>query len=262
MTMRLILPLLLLLQAAGTDSDRSIQEILNNKYARKLLTVRDFPIGERFLFDADGKLLSGGTPGVFTLDGTLRVESVRVSSDRIEIRGRRAFLNYNSRTQKLEEFLSNEQMRLQFARKAGVPVEPGIDAALLPLERLAPVVPTYWKRFLDGNVGLQTVVDPATGVRVPRASETLGLMPRNVRQVTPEYPAILKPYGVTGSVLLHVIVDDSGKPTIPDIVEPAGFGLDQAAIEAVRQWEYEPARQEGKPVQVYFRVRVNFSPPR
>lgn len=260
--MRFILPLLLLLQAAGTDSDRSIQETLNNKYARKLFTVRDFLIGDRLFFEADGKFLSGGSPGTFTLDGTLRVESVRVFPDRIEVRGRRAFLNYNPKTQKLEEYLGNDGMRLQFARKAGVPIEPGIDAALLPLDRLAPVVPTYWKRFLEGNVGLQVVVDPATGVRVPRASESLGLVPRNTRQITPQYPIILKPYGITGSVLLHVIVDERGKPVVADIIEPTGFGLDHAAIEAVRQWEYEPARQEGKPVQVYFRVRVNFSPPR
>jgi len=257
-----LLPLLLLLQAAGADSDRTIQDTLNTKYARKLFTVRDFPIGQRLVFDAEGKLLSGGSPGVFTLDGSIRVDSVRVQPDKVEIRGRHAFLNFNSRTKKLEEFISNDAMRLEFARKAGSSVEAGIDAALLPLERLTTSVPPYWVRFLEGKTDLQPVVDPVTKVLVPRASESQNLLPRNTRQVTPLYPLALKPYGITGSVLLHVIVDERGKPSVADIIEPAGFGLDQAAVEAVQQWEYDPARQDGKPVKVYFRVRINFSPPR
>ena len=260
--MRFLLPMLLLLQAAGTDSDKSLQDALNSRYARKLLTVRDFLIGPRLLFDSDGKYISGGSPGVFTLDGTIRVDSIKVNPDRVEIRGRQSFLNYNVRTQMLEEFQGNNTIRLEFARKPGVPMEPGIDAVLLPLDRLAALVPAHWTRFLQGKVNPQPVVDPVTGVLVPRASETQKLVPRLIRQVTPQYPLALKPYGITGSVLLHVIVDENGKATVADIMEPAGFGMDHAAIEAVQQWEYEPARAEGKPVKVYFRVRVNFSPPR
>jgi TonB family protein len=260
--MRFLLTLLLLSQATGAESDKTIQEALNTRYARKLLTVRDFLVGTRLVFDADGKLVSGGTPGVFTLNGSIRVDSVRVQPDRIEIRGRHAFLNYNSRIQKLEEYFSNDSMRLEFARKPGVPVEPVIDAVLLPLDRLGTAVPPYWTRFLQGKVEPQPVVDPVTGAIVPRASESQGLVPRNVRQMTPLYPEALKPYGITGSVLLHVIVDERGKPIVADIMEPAGFGMEQAAIAAVQQWEYEPARADGKPVKVYFRVRINFSPPR
>src|SRR5262245_15405811 len=102
--MRFLLPLLIFLQAAGSDSDKALQETLSRKYSRKVLTVREFLIGPRILFEADGKLVSGGTPGIFTLDGSLRVESVRVTANRIEIRGQQVFLNYNARTQKLEEF--------------------------------------------------------------------------------------------------------------------------------------------------------------
>src|SRR5678815_1163755 len=256
--MRFLLPLLLFVQAASPDSDKAIQTALNAKYARKLLTVRDFLIGPRLLFDADGKHLSGGSPGVFTLNGTIVVESVRLQPDSVEIRGRQAFLNYNARTQKLEEYPANTAIRLEFARKPGVPVERAIDAALLPLDGLGTMVPRYWTRFLQGKVDPQPVVDPVTGGVVPRASESQKLVPRIVRQVTPQYPPALKPFGITGSVLLHVIVDENGKPSVPDIMEPAGFGLDQAAVEAVQQWEYDPARADGKPVKVYFRVRVNF----
>jgi outer membrane biosynthesis protein TonB len=42
-----------------------------------------------------------------------------------------------------------------------------------------------------------------------------------------------------------------------------GFGLDQAAIDEINNsWEFEPARKDGMPVKVYFRIRINFNPPR
>ena len=260
--MRFLLPLLIFLQAAGASSDRALQETLNSKYSRQVLTTRQFLIGPRILFDADGKLVSGGTPGIFTLDGSLRVEGVRVTADRVEIRGQQVFLSYNPKAQKLEEYPTNDSMRLEFARKSGVSVEPGIDSVLLPLDKVAMFVPPYWVRFLEGKVELQPVKDATTGVLVPRASESLGLVPRAKRPITPKYPPILKLYGIVREVLLHVIVDENGKPEVADIIEPAGFGLDQMAIVAVEEGDYEPARQDGKGVKVYFRVRVRFNPPR
>lgn len=262
--MRLLISLLLLLQApTGIVSDGALKDSLTARYAKKFFTVRDFPTGTRLSFDADGKLLAGGTPGVFTLDGSLRVDSVNVGADRVELRGQHAFLQYNTRTRKLEESLSGNRMTLEFARKAGTPVERSIDAALVTFEGLVKIVPAYWEKFLTGNGELEAVIDPATGVAVPRASEPQGLVPKALegKQPAPAYPKGVQLVGVR-TVILRVVVDERGKPQVADIVGPVGFGLDQAAIDAVHQWEFEPARKDGKGVKVYFRIRVNFSPPR
>lgn len=254
--------LLLLVQApAGTISDGALRDALTTKYVKKLVTIRGFPTGTRHEFDAAG-LLIDATPGVFTLDGHLRVESVNVSPDRVEIRGRQAYLEYDAKTRKLEESIGGSRMTLEFPRNAGVSVERAIEAALVFFDGLPKLVPAYWEKFLSGNGELETVVDPATGAAVPRASEAQGLVPKATKQNSPVYPNAVKPLAVTGTVLLRVIVDEQGKPQVADIVTPVGFGLDQAAIDAVNQWEFEPARKDGKGVKVYFRVRVNFSPPR
>src|SRR5688572_6226726 len=98
--MSLLIGLLLVLQMpAGAISDGALRDTLTAKYAKKLMTVRGFPTGTRFQFDSDGMLI-GGTSGVFTLDGHLRVESVNVSPDRVELRGRQAFLEYDAKTRK------------------------------------------------------------------------------------------------------------------------------------------------------------------
>jgi TonB family protein len=261
-TMRLLISLLLLLQLpAGPVSDGALRDSLTARYAKKLVTVRGFPTGTKLQFDTEGALI-GGTPGVFTLDGNLRVESVDVSPDRVEFRGRQAFLEYNERTRRLEEAVRGSRMTLEFARKAGTPVERGIEAVLVPFEGLSKLVPAYWTKFLSGDGELDAVVDPVTGVPVPRASEAQGLVPRATKQTTPVYPPAVQPFAVAGTVVLRVTVDEQGKPRVSDIVTPIGFGLDQAAIDAVNQWEFEPARKDGKGVKVYFRVRVNFNPPR
>jgi TonB family protein len=260
--MRLLIPLLLLLQVpAGNLSDGALRESLNAAYSKKLVTVRGFPTGTKLQFDADG-LLIAGIPGVFTLDGNVHVDSVNVAPDRVEFRGRQAFLEYNAKTRKLEESIGNNRMTLEFARKAGVSVEKGIGAALVSFDGLPKLVPPYWAKFLSGNGELEAVIDPKTGIAVPRASEAQGLVPKNVKQISPVYPKAVQPLGMSGSSILRVIVDELGKPQVADIVTPIGFGLDQAAIDAVNQWEYEPAQKDGKGVKVYFRVRVNFTPPR
>ena len=259
--MRLLIVLLLLQAPAGSLSDAALRDTLTTKYVKKFVAVRGFPIGVRHQFDASGTLI-GAMPGVFTLDGGLHVESVYVSPDRVELRGRQAYLEYNAKTKKLEESIGGARMAVEFARNANTPVQRNVEAAIVSLDELPKLVPAYWTKFLSGNGELDAVVDPATGLAVPRASEAQGLVPKAVKQTTPEYPKAVQSLAVTGSVVLRVIVDEDGRPKVADIVTPIGYGLDQAAIDAVNQWEFEPARKDGKGVKVYFRVRVNFSPPR
>jgi TonB family protein len=182
-----------------------------------------------------------------------------VRPTRIEILGRRSFLSFNAKIGRLEEYPTQERLRLEFARSATV--ETGIDATLLSSEQAVKGHPPYWARLLSGSPILETITDPETGETVPRASEAQGLTPSSVRRVTPQYPPDLKEYGISGSVVLRVIIDERGKTKVVEIVTPAGFGLDQAAIEAVHQWDYRPAQRNGQPTKVYVRVQINFNPP-
>ncbi len=42
------------------------------------------------------------------------------------------------------------------------------------------------------------------------------------------------------------------------VMKPLPFGLDDAAVQAVRQWCFTPATLQGRPVPVYFRLTVHF----
>ena len=150
--------------------------------------------------------------------------------------------------------------RLEFARSPNVPVETGIGAVLLSFDDLGKVLPPYWEKYLTGKTGVLPVIDPVTGQVIPRASEDQGVVPRIIQQIPPEYPPAIRRYRVSSSVVLNVVVDELGKPQVFDLLEPLGYGLDQAAIDAVNQWKFEPARRDGNPVKVFIRMRVHFDP--
>ena len=53
-------------------------------------------------------------------------------------------------------------------------------------------------------------------------------------------------------------MDQYGRPQNLKVARSLGMGLDQKAIEAVRQWKFEPAMKDGRPVAVQINVEVNF----
>jgi len=62
-----------------------------------------------------------------------------------------------------------------------------------------------------------------------------------------------------GSVLLRLVVTADGRPTNLSILRTAGFGLDERAIEAVRTWRFQPARDRGgNVVAAWVNIEVSF----
>lgn len=82
--------------------------------------------------------------------------------------------------------------------------------------------------------------------------------PRVIYQPDPEYSERARKAGHQGSCVLRLIVGTDGKPYDISEVRTVGMGLDEKAIEAVRQWVFEPARRAGKPVAVQIDVEVSF----
>lgn len=82
--------------------------------------------------------------------------------------------------------------------------------------------------------------------------------PRTLYAPDPEYSEEARKAKWQGTVVLWVIVGPDGRPRDIRIQRSLGMGLDEKAIEAVRQWKFEPARKDGQPVAVQINVEVNF----
>lgn len=84
--------------------------------------------------------------------------------------------------------------------------------------------------------------------------------PKLVKRVDPVYPEGARKALLSGQVVLEVVLDRQGIPHAPTVAEMTEGceELAAAAVEAVLQWRYEPARLDGAPVPVYFSVTVQF----
>ena len=74
----------------------------------------------------------------------------------------------------------------------------------------------------------------------------------------PEFSEEARKAKVAGNVLVYLQVDTSGRPVHVRVLRGIGLGLDEKAIEAVRQYKFKPATENGKPVPVEMNVEVNF----
>jgi protein TonB len=76
--------------------------------------------------------------------------------------------------------------------------------------------------------------------------------------VDPEFSDEARKAKFSGNVLVYLIVDEQGNPTHVRVERGVGMGLDEKAVEAVRQYKFKPATQNGKPVKVEVDIDVNF----
>ena len=76
----------------------------------------------------------------------------------------------------------------------------------------------------------------------------------------PIYPTIAKRANFGGQVILRAIIAKDGTIKQVELLKGLGrFGLDEAAIVAVKKWRYSPGILEGNPVEVIMTVRVNYT---
>ncbi len=83
--------------------------------------------------------------------------------------------------------------------------------------------------------------------------------PTLIRQVTPVYPGFLQAQGIEGTVVLSAVISKQGVPTSLKVMKDAGnAAFAEAAMSAVEQWQYQPTRLNGEPIEVLTTIQVDF----
>jgi len=83
--------------------------------------------------------------------------------------------------------------------------------------------------------------------------------PRKIKEVKPVYPEIARKARIEGVVILEITVNKQGKVRDVKVLRGLAMGLTEAAVEAVKQWEYEPSTLNNRPVEVLVTVTVRFN---
>ena len=82
--------------------------------------------------------------------------------------------------------------------------------------------------------------------------------PQQVKKVNPVYPAIAQSARVQGVVIIEATIGPDGRVKDAKVLRSIPL-LDQAALDAVKQWVYSPTLLNGVPVPVIMTVTVNFT---
>lgn len=114
----------------------------------------------------------------------------------------------------------------------------------------APAVPAPAPRQVQVQVG--DLVQPGPGVAAPKLQS----------QLDPRYPPAAQRLNRAARVDIKVLVDERGRVMDAErLGEKAGFGFDEAALDAAKRATFQPATKDGVRVKMWMTLRVNFNPP-
>lgn len=82
--------------------------------------------------------------------------------------------------------------------------------------------------------------------------------PTIISRVEPQYTEIARRARIQGIVIIEAVIDRQGNVTEARVLKPLPMGLDQQALQAIRQWKFRPGTLNGQPVPVYYNLTVNF----
>ena len=114
----------------------------------------------------------------------------------------------------------------------------------------------WWSVFAVFTAPSSSAQPAAKPVRVTISGKVMAQKVKT--RVAPIYPAQAKNKGIEGTVRLHVVITVTGSVTQvqPVTGDPV---LVRSAMEAVKQWVYEPTIIDGQPVEVDTVIEVNYS---
>jgi protein TonB len=109
-----------------------------------------------------------------------------------------------------------------------------------------------------GVMAVTAASQDTTGVYKPGQGV---LAPRLVREVKPQYTAEARAARIQGTIGLDAVVLKDGTVGEINVTRSLDsvYGLDEQAIKAMKQWEFEPGKKDGKPVPVRVDVEMTFT---
>lgn len=258
MLLRILIILAALASPLSAQLSVSYEGKLKRSFEGKSLLIRHFYQGGRLEYD-DKARIKHGREGVWTVDGFVAVESVRIEKGILKIKGQRLVVLFD---------LLDQHATLRPYRKAvtiTVPIASEAETTynlqeifISSSEDLGDSVPAIWVPFVEfhaiggfepkhKNIGLSAGIG---------AKDVGGRMkaPAPLGQPKPIQNEFVKQFGISGVSQFTCVVDEKGIVKAVWVSRPKGAGLDDAAAEAIMGWKFSPATEEGVPTKVLITV--------
>ena len=127
--------------------------------------------------------------------------------------------------------------------------------------RMLSHLPDYWQEYFASKSQHRQFMPADASVKIVSEGMT---PPRVLNSIDPSSNEYAQKYGIAGMELLRTVVDATGVPRQMAIARPIGFGLDEKAVDAIKNSHFKPATMNGQPVPVVvltFRIYSNRTKP-
>jgi hypothetical protein len=116
-------------------------------------------------------------------------------------------------------------------------------------------LPEYWQEYFTSKSEHRKYMPKDASIKVVSEGMT---PPRVLNSIDPSSNEYAQKYGIAGMELVRTVVDSTGIPRQMAIQRPIGFGLDEKAVEAIKNSHFTPATMNGQPVPVVIDLVVTF----
>ena len=138
------------------------------------------------------------------------------------------------------------------------PDEPIVYGPPGPIDTKPGIGSTGGHEFGVGLDAPSIVTPPAPQKAGPVRVADLPVAPRKIVDARPVYPDIARMARKEGTVVMEAVLDPTGRVTQLRVIQSVPL-LDQAAMDAVRQWRYTPSTLGGHPVSVLMSITIRFT---
>jgi TonB family protein len=253
------------LLVCGNNEDKQIQEQLNKKFLNQFMIIRNFYPGNILSYSSDGKILSGGISGIWTLHGYFQPNKITLSKEKISLYGRRLYWTYNYLAEQPRLVPYPETTTIKIAKTPEFKDYLSIISLLNKVflasnEKLEDIVPSYWKSIIHSDFKVRRIwgtalYDIYEDITQPNVFQE----PRALERARPSYSEEARNLRVSGFGRINMLIDEQGNAKAYEIIQPIGAGLDENIIRTFEAMKYIPATYKGQPVKVLTIVECSFS---
>ena len=113
--------------------------------------------------------------------------------------------------------------------------------------------------FMSDDMDMEDSLLGDVGKNMVMSEDSVDVAPQPAQRSAMEYPKKARKMGVTGYVLMNLLVSKEGRVEKVKVLEsePAGV-FDEAAISGVKSWEFKPAQYKGEAVKVWAKQKIRF----
>jgi hypothetical protein len=255
------------LHAAVSEAD---QQSLRSQYVGKVLAFRKCArMVSQYDVQEDGTVKGNSQPGFWSVDGAAKVKDIEFRKDRVTFKCLKLWANIKDDGQ-LHYFPATAALKgkgRDYPETTDIVFRTGQENVAAPeiVQRLKKLCLGEQESILSSapqpiatfiqKVPVEVDIDPVTG------HGFTGTAPKPVSKPLPPLPREAELVGQAGQESFVVYVDDQGRAAVVAFTHLLQYGVEEATIEAVKGWKFEPAMKDGKAVAIRIPMSIDLRPP-